>query len=271
MTNASSPMRAFAIAAHPDDIEFMMAGTLLMLKRAGWEIHYLTVASGNCGSAEQPSPVVRRVRRREAQNACKILGACFHPSLCDDLEILYDLKLLRRLAAAVREVNPQLLLTHSPQDYMEDHTNACRLAVSAAFARGMRNFKTTPARKPVGEEVTIYHALPHSLCDPLRQRLIPGAFVNTTAVHDRKRQALAAHESQKRWLDASQGMDSYLRVIDELSLELGRLSGQFQHAEGWRRHLHYGFCAPDADPLAAALGANYLVNREYEQKLKKGA
>src|SRR6185369_1352086 len=32
---------AIAIGAHPDDIEFYMAGTLVLLKRAGWEIHYL--------------------------------------------------------------------------------------------------------------------------------------------------------------------------------------------------------------------------------------
>ncbi|HEU4902789.1 MAG TPA: PIG-L family deacetylase, partial [Flavisolibacter sp.] len=32
---------AIAIAAHPDDIEFMMAGTLLQLKAAGYETHYL--------------------------------------------------------------------------------------------------------------------------------------------------------------------------------------------------------------------------------------
>ena len=41
---------AFAIGAHPDDIEFYMAGTLLLLKQAGCEIHYMNLASGNCGS-----------------------------------------------------------------------------------------------------------------------------------------------------------------------------------------------------------------------------
>ena len=41
---------AIAIAAHPDDIEFYMAGTLLLLKQAGWKIHYLNLSSGNCGS-----------------------------------------------------------------------------------------------------------------------------------------------------------------------------------------------------------------------------
>ena len=260
---------ALAIAAHPDDIEFQMAGTLLLLKAAGWEIHYLTVASGNCGSAEHDSPTVRRIRRREAQSACQVLGAHFHPCLGDDLEIFYDLRTILRLAAIIRQVNPRVLLVPSPQDYMEDHMNTSRLAVSAAFVRGMRNVKTRPARPPVAGEATLYHAMPHGLRDPLRRRVLPGAFVNTTSVHARKRQALAAHQSQKQWLDESQGMDSYLRAMDEMSLEVGRLSRRFQHAEGWRRHLHYGFCAPDADPLREALGKNYAVNRAYERSLAR--
>jgi len=247
-----------------------MAGTLLLLKGAGHEIHYMTVASGSCGSAQHDAATARAVRRRESQRAAEILGAEFHPSLVDDLEILYELKTLRRLAAVIREVAPNIVLTHSPQDYMEDHMTTCRLAVTAAFARGMRNFKTQPARCPVEGDVTIYHAMPHGLRDPLRRRVVPGAFVDTTTVHALKRQALAAHHSQKAWLDASQGMDSYLQAMDEMSRAVGRMSRRFAHAEGWRRHSHLGFCAPDADPLREALGTHYLANTAYERELGEG-
>ncbi len=48
----------------------------------------------------------------------------FHESLLADLEIFYDRPTLRRLAAVMREVAPEILLTHRPQDYMEDHMNA---------------------------------------------------------------------------------------------------------------------------------------------------
>jgi N-acetylglucosamine malate deacetylase 1 len=48
---------------------------------------------------------------------------------------------------------------------------------------------------------------------------------------------------------------------------VGQLSGRFQLAEGWRRHLHYGFCAPEADPLEDALGKKYRINRAYEAEL----
>jgi hypothetical protein len=58
---------------------------------------------------------------------------------------------------------------------------------------------------------------------------------------------------EDHWLDASQGMDSYLDAGDEMSRRVGRMSGIFEHAEGWRRHLHLGFSASEQAPLADAL------------------
>jgi N-acetylglucosamine malate deacetylase 1 len=261
---------AIAIGAHPDDIEFYMAGTLLMLKEKGYEIHYLNVASGNCGSAEYNAAMTRSIRNTEARAAAKILGAQFHPSITDDLEIIYNLELLRAFSAVIREVKPGIVLTHSPQDYMEDHMNTSRLAVTAAFTRGMPNFKTAPPRPTADGEVTVYHAMSHGLCDGLRRRLIPGAYVNTTSMHKTQLKALAAHKSQQNWLDVSQGLNSCLLAMEDMSLAVGRMSKRFKHAEGWRRHLHFGFCAPDADPLAQALGKNYLVNQAYELSLQEG-
>ena len=260
---------AIAIGAHPDDIEFHMAGTLLLLGKAGYETHYLNLASGSCGSAEYGATALRAIRATEGREAAKILGAHFHHSLSDDLEILYTLSLLRSLAAVIREVKPNVVLTHPPQDYMEDHANTCRLAVTAAFARGMPNFRTTPSR-PVGDyEVTVYHSMPHGLRDQLGRRVVPGAFVNTAAVHKTKRAALAAHKSQQRWLDVSQGLNSYLLAMEDMSLEVGRMSKRFKHAEGWRRHLHFGFCAEKSDPLSQALGKNHRVNETYERGLQE--
>ena len=261
---------AIAIGAHPDDIEFYMAGTLVLLKNAGYETHYLTVANGNCGSAEYNSATLQSIRATEARAAAKILGAQFHPSLTNDLEIFYDLELLRAVSAVIREVKPQIVLTHSPEDYMEDHMNASRLAVTAAFARGMPNFKTSPARPVAEYDVTVYHAMPHGLCDPLRRRIIPGAFVNITAVQKTKREALAAHKSQQGWLDVSQRINSFLLAMETMALDVGTMSRRFKCAEGWRRHLHLGFCATEADPLRDALGKNYLMNQTYEREIQRG-
>src|SRR5688572_27284997 len=252
-----------AIAAHPDDNEFMMAGTLLLLGEAGFALHYMTLSTGNCGSMEMSPAKTRLVRRAEAKAAARILGATHHPSLCDDLEIFYEKKTIRRLAAIIRQVSPTVILTHSPQDYMEDHMNTSRLVVTAAFSRGMPNFRTSPSRKPTGNDVAIYHAMPHGLRDQLRRKVVPEIFVNTAAVHATKRAALAAHVSQKAWLDATQGMDSYLAEMDAMSRAVGKMSDGFEHAEGWRRHLHLGFSARVIDPLCDALGSSVRVNPRY--------
>lgn len=258
---------AIAIGAHPDDIEFYMAGTLVLLQRAGWETHYLNVANGCCGSVQYDAKKTCLVRRAEARRAAKVLGAHFHESLCNDMEIFYELKLLRRLAAVIREVKPNIVLTHSPVDYMEDHTNTSRLAVSAAFAHAMPNFRSVPPRPVAEYDVTVYHAMPHSLRDPLRRLVVPDAFVNTAATQAAKRAALAEHQSQQNWLDVSQGMDSLGDKVDDMARAVGKLAKKFKFAEGWRRHLHYGFSATEVDPLRAALGKDFLVNRVCEPGL----
>jgi LmbE family N-acetylglucosaminyl deacetylase len=252
------PPRALAVFAHPDDIEFVAAGTLLLLAAAGWETHYLNVSGGDCGSMTTGPEETRRIRAAEGRAAATILGATFHEGFASDLLIFYDEWHLRRLAAIIRRIQPSIVLTHAPADYMEDHMNTSRLAVTAAFARGMPNFVTDPVEQPYGGDVTVYHALPHGLRDGLRQSVKPDLFVDVTAVQPLKREALAAHVSQKAWLDVTQGMNSYLDAGDVMSQEIGRLSGRFRFAEGWRRHSHLGFSATDADPLAAALPPSVL-------------
>jgi N-acetylglucosamine malate deacetylase 1 len=249
---------ALAIAAHPDDIEFVMAGTLCLLREAGWTIHCLNLSTGNLGSLTMSPAETAKVRRREAQAAAKVLDATWHPPLCNDLQIFYDDRTLRRVCATIRSAAPSVILTHSPQDYMEDHMNTARLAVTAAFARGLKGYRTVPTRAAVSGPVTIYHASPHGLRDGLRRPIPPHAFVDTSTVHIRKREALACHASQRSFLDKTQGMDDYLRTMEDFSLAVGKLSRRFKHAEGWRLHSHLGFCEEHADPLRDALGAHYL-------------
>ena len=134
----------------------------------------------------------------------------------------------------------------------------CRLALTAAFARGMPNFSTEPHAKHVDSDVTVYHAQPHMNRDPLGAIVRPGQFVDISSVMETKRAALSAHESQRNWLDESQGMDSYVKTMEELCREVGQMSGRFEFAEGWRKHLHAGFCGPEADPLADTL-ENYIL------------
>ena len=243
-----------AVFAHPDDIEFRAAGTLLLLRDRGWDVHYCNLSNGDLGSSTLPRKTTAETRAREAQASCRSMGFHWHPPIASDLCIFYTDTHIRRVAALVRSVQPSIVLTHPPVDYMEDHTETCRIAVTAAFSRGMPNYRTIPARKPTLQPLTLYHSLPHGLQGPLRQPVRPEFFVDTTSVHARKRAGLAAHASQKEWLDVSQGMESYLISLDQGDAQVGLWSGRFAKAEGWTRHLHLGFGAEADDPLQEALG-----------------
>jgi LmbE family N-acetylglucosaminyl deacetylase len=140
---------------------------------------------------------------------------------------------------------------------MEDHQNTCRLVVTAAFSRGMCNFATEPVRRAYDSPVAVYHALPHGLRDGLGQPVVSDAYVNIVHVMSRKRDMLACHTSQKEWLDVSQGMDAYLNEMERMSGEVGRLSGPFTQAEGWRLHSTLGFGPEGFNPLKEMLKGDY--------------
>jgi len=241
--------RALAIAAHPDDIEFMMAGTMLRLKEAGWDLHYWNLGTGNQGTDRLPANEIARIRREEAMASCKLAGAVFHEPISDDIEIFYSKELLVKVAAVVREVAPEIVLTHYPDDYMEDHSNTARLAVTAAFIRGMPNYQTEPASGTTSQPVALYHAMPYGLLDPLRRAVTPDFCVDISAGMDRKTEMLACHRSQKEWLDVSQGQEAYLETLRNMSAEMGQKYGGCAFAEGWLQHLHLGLAGEDFDPL----------------------
>ena len=244
---------ALAMAAHPDDIEFMMAGTLLLLKRAGVEIHVCNLANGCYGSEVYSKEETARVRALEAQASARIAGAVWHPSLFDDAGVFYDAPSLAKVTAIIREIKPDIVLTLSRYDYMEDHEYASRLTSSAVFNRCLPRYVTNPPVPSYNKPVAIYHALPHSLMDIQRTPAVPEFVVDIGDVMSTKREMLAQHASQKEWLDATQGMDSYLEIMADAARTVGSRYGGCAYAEGWRRHNHMGYCASDFAPLQTLL------------------
>jgi LmbE family N-acetylglucosaminyl deacetylase len=253
-------MIVLAVGCHPDDIEFMMSGTLFLLGEAGCSLHYLTIANGDMGSMTLPRRRIAAVRRRESMCAAAYLGAAYHASLTGDIEVFYSSRLIRRVAAVIRRVRPDIMLVQSLEDYMEDHMTSARLAVTAAFVRGMPNYRTIPPVASIDSDVMVYHSLTHTLGDQMRRPIVPEFYVDVSSVMDRKERMLAMHESQKSWLDRTQGFDSYLTMMRGIAAEIGRRSGRFPYAEAWRRHSHVGFRREDGNPLTELLGSRVAMH-----------
>ena len=79
--------KVFAIGAHPDDIEFGMAGTMLRLAQAGCELHYMTFCNGSCGSNVMDQAETIRVRGEEERRGAARLGAVVHPMRLTFVEV----------------------------------------------------------------------------------------------------------------------------------------------------------------------------------------
>ncbi len=244
-----------ALFAHPDDIEFVAAGTLLLLKDLGWQIHYCNVANGCCGSAVTDRIETAAIRGMESQRSANLLGATYYPPFCDDLDIFYNRENLAKVAAIVRQAKPSVILTHAVADYMEDHMETCRLAVTAAFTKGIPNFASNPVSSSFDGDVAIYHAQPHGNRTPMGEFVPPKIAIAIDSVIDRKLAMLECHRSQQQWLQSTQGMNSYLQTMLELGEEVAKLGKvESKYAEGWRKHLHLGFSAEQFDPLGDLFG-----------------
>jgi LmbE family N-acetylglucosaminyl deacetylase len=255
-----------AVAAHPDDIEFNMAGTLSLLAGAGLELHMMNLSRSNLDSNELSESEIPRIRLQEAQRSAQAIDAVCHPPIADDLLILYEEQLLRQMVAIVREIQPTIVLLPSLNDYMEDHTNTARLVVTACFSRAMRHFRSLPPREATDKDVYLYHAQPHLNRDGMRQLVVPTLFVNIASEMETKLKMLGCHESQRQWLDETQGLDDYLESMRRSSAEVASMSGQpsWEYAEGFRQHSHVGFSAVDRDVLAEVLG-DQLTRRRIER------
>jgi LmbE family N-acetylglucosaminyl deacetylase len=260
----SEARTVFAVGAHPDDVEFNMAGTLSLLAKAGFEPHMMNVSRSSLDSNELPEPEITRIRRQEAERSASVIDAVYHPPIADDLLILYSEPLLREMVAVVREIRPAIVLLPSLNDYMEDHTNTARLVVTACFSRAMRHFRSIPPRDATEQDVYLYHAQPHLNRDGMRQLVVPSLFINVTGEMDTKLDMLGCHESQRQWLDETQGLDDYLESMRRSGAEVARMSNRpsWEYAEGFRQHSHVGFSAVDRDILAEVLDDQVAYRRD---------
>src|SRR5260370_42295263 len=102
-----------SILAHPDDAEFLCAGTLIRVGREhGWQVPIAAMTPGDCGSAELPPDEISRIRRAEGACAAALIGARYHCVEERDLLVFYNERTLERVTRLLRAVRPRIVLTH---------------------------------------------------------------------------------------------------------------------------------------------------------------
>src|SRR5579872_5888747 len=138
------------VLAHPDDAEFLCAGSLIRLKQEhGWDVHIASMTPGDCGSAEYGPQEISRMRREEGARAAALIGASYHCLEERDLLVCYEERSLEKVTRLLRLVQPSIVITHSPADYMLDHEMTSTLTRAAAFGAPIPNFLSDRRIGPV--------------------------------------------------------------------------------------------------------------------------
>ena len=240
---------ALGICCHPDDIEFLCAGTLALLKQKGWQIHLATMTPGDCGSVQYNREEISHIRRGEAAASAKLLDAGYDCLECDDVFLMYDRPTLMKVIELIRKVRPILVLTNSPSDYMVDHEIASKLTQTACFGVGIPNIET-PGVQPFDMVPYLYYADAIESVDKYGHPIASDILVDISATVATKEKMLCCHASQRDWLLKHHGMDEYVVSMKRQDEHRGRKVGA-QYAEGFRQHLGHGY--PSDNILKAEL------------------
>ena len=242
-----------AIHAHPDDVEILAGGTVAMLTAGGHRVVIVTMTPGDCGSHEYSPEETSAIRRQEASNSARLIGAEYRCAEFRDLAIFSDDRSRRHVTEILRQVRPEIVLTASPVDYMADHEATSALVRDACFGAPAPNYRTdaeTPA--------WTIPAIPHLYfmdavggVDRENRRIAPDFYVNVEEVFETKRAMLAEHKSQRDWLRQHHGMDDYLEMMERFTRANGEHAG-VRYAEGFRQYKGHPY--PQSPLLQELLG-----------------
>lgn len=230
---------ALSLLAHPDDAEFMCAGTMALLAQKGWEIHIATMTAGDCGSVEFNREEISRIRRGEATQAVTLLEGTYHCLECDDVFIFYDRQTLMKAIKLLRQTRPTIVFAPSPSDYMIDHEITSQIAQTACFAAGMPNIEIKDT-EPFPSVPALYYVDAIEGKDKYGREIPPEILVDISDVIDLKEQMLCCHQSQRNWLLEHHGIDEYVQSMRRFSEIRGKLIN-CRFAEGFRQHLGHAF------------------------------
>jgi LmbE family N-acetylglucosaminyl deacetylase len=193
-------MRILAVGAHPDDIEFMCAGTLAKYKDKGHIIGIAIATNGEVGSSILSKEEIASIRKKEAELSASIIGAEFYWLGYPD-EFLFNNEEVRlKFIDLVRSFKPDIIICPSPEhDYHPDHQLTGRIIWEIHVMVTVPNIKTD---HPPCEKIPaiVYMDTVSGV------NFLPDRYVDITEYIDIKKRMLECHKSQEDWIKYMYGV-----------------------------------------------------------------
>lgn len=221
-------MNILAVGCHPDDLEIGCGGTLAKYATLGHHVVMCHVTSGDKGHVSILPDDLKVIRFKEAQEAGYVIGAV--EVLClgvPDLEVnSNNPEIIKNMVDVVRYVKPDIIITHSLDDYMKDHIEVSKLVFDASFSSSIPHLVT--------DHIRYDKIVPIFYMDTLAgMNFIPTEYVDINETIERKLKALDCHQSQIKWMKEHDEID-FLDFVRTCSKFRGLQSG-VTFAEGFRQ------------------------------------
>jgi N-acetylglucosamine malate deacetylase 1 len=221
-------MNVLAVGAHPDDIEILCAGTLARYAEQGHVISMAVFTRGDMGDLAVPPAKLAAIRRAEAEASAKLLPARLLWAEVTD-EMVFPNEAQRRLMIdLLRQADPDVIFTHSPNDYHPDHRYVSQLVFDSYFQKGLPHLpgQEQPACR-FGKAVVYY-------MDNLGGiEFLPTEYVDISPVIEMKCRMLQCHQSQVKAM-ADLARTDILEMVRVQARFRGFAAG-CPYAEGYRK------------------------------------
>jgi LmbE family N-acetylglucosaminyl deacetylase len=219
-------MKVLAVGAHPDDLELLCGGTLARFAAEGHSVTMCHVSRGDRGSYEHSMEEIAAIRLAEASEGARLLGASHVTLGLSDGEVNASDPSQQRLAIdLIRQISPDLILTHDPCDYMSDHVEAGHLFEDASFIASLPLFETEHPGRPPVPALYFFDTV-------TGLGFKPSEYVDISNFLETKIAALEAHRSQVIWMGEHDGID-FIEIARVASRYRGIQAGA-SYAEGFR-------------------------------------
>ena len=186
------------IGAHSADFVWRAAGTIALVTSQGGRATVIAFSYGERGESgelwKEPNQTVenvKRIRHEEASAAAGTVGAVFRCLDLGDYPLAITDKAMDQLVAVFQEVQPDIVLTHTPVDpFNPDHPVACQ-AVQKARLLSSGAGVASAFKRIIPPD--LYYFEPHQ---PEMCEFHPNTFVDVTPVMEQKRKAMECMKSQ---------------------------------------------------------------------------
>lgn len=190
-------MKILVVAAHTDDAQFCMGGTIAKFTRAGHMVKML-VAIVPCENIDGiASKKEKKARWAQCEKAAGILGADLEILDLDPYQMWFRRDIVQMLDAKSREFSPDIIFTHWDHDSHQDHV----AIANATFAVTRRN----------NISLIMYEQSIHGGITPYSFK--PNLFVDISDVMDIKLESARVYESLelkgRQWLKAMEGVSAF--------------------------------------------------------------